>query len=233
MHQSENVTRATLKTPKAAGIAGIVFSLLLLLIFFLLRDAVPADPMEPGLWLTLNRDSIALALNLMPFAGIAFLWFVGVLRDRLGSQEDRFFASVFFGSALLLLAMIFVAAAIIGALLYASSSTLPGDLVATKTFSFARAAIYILVNVYAHKLASVFLISISTVVIFTRIAPCWMAILGYVLAAVLLFGSYFTSWNFIVLPVWVLVMSVYIVIDEFRGSAGSRRFRGQRGPDGS
>jgi hypothetical protein len=27
---------------------------------------------------------VSLALGLLPFAGIAFLWFIGVVRDRLG-----------------------------------------------------------------------------------------------------------------------------------------------------
>ena len=62
-----------------------------------------------------NTKAIALALNLVPLAGVAFLWFIGVLRDRLGQQEDRFFATVFFGSGLLFLAMLFAAAAVIGA----------------------------------------------------------------------------------------------------------------------
>jgi hypothetical protein len=34
---------------------------------------------------------VAVALNLVPFAGIAFLWFIGVIRDRIGEREDRFF----------------------------------------------------------------------------------------------------------------------------------------------
>ena len=51
-------------------------------------------------------------MNLIPFAGIAFLWFIGVLRDRIGEREDRFFATVFLGSGLLFVAMLFVAAAI-------------------------------------------------------------------------------------------------------------------------
>jgi hypothetical protein len=55
-----------------------------------------------------------LALYLVPFAGIAFLWFIGVLRDRLGELEDRFFATVFFGSGLLFLAMLFASAAVAG-----------------------------------------------------------------------------------------------------------------------
>ena len=59
---------------------------------------------------------MAIALNLVPFAGIAFLWFIGVLRDRIGEREDRFFATVFLGSGLLFVAMIFVAAGIGGAL---------------------------------------------------------------------------------------------------------------------
>jgi hypothetical protein len=108
---NEPLTRANLKTPKAAAIAGMLFSVLLLAVFWLLRTSIPADPQEPGSWLQGSSGSVALALNLMPFAGIAFLWFIGVLRDRLGQQEDRFFATVFFGSGLLFLAMLFASAA--------------------------------------------------------------------------------------------------------------------------
>ena len=101
---------------------------------------------------------MALALNLMPFAGIAFLWFIGVLRDRLGQQEDRFFATVFFGSGLLFLAMLFTAAAIVGAILIAFASQ-PKELIGSATFHFARAAAYSMVNVYMIKMASVFTIT--------------------------------------------------------------------------
>jgi hypothetical protein len=104
------LTRARLKTPNAAAIAGIAFSLLMVTILWLLRRSIPTDPLEPGAWLAADSKTVALALNLIPFAGIAFLWFIGVLRDRLGQQEDRFFATVFFGSALLFLAMLFTAA---------------------------------------------------------------------------------------------------------------------------
>jgi hypothetical protein len=216
MTQPNDMTRASLKTPKAAAIAGVIFSVVLIVVFWLFRNAVPADPLDSGAWLTSNRGSVTLALNLVPFLGVAFLWFIGVLRDRLGQQEDRFFATVFLGSALLFLAVLFVSAAMIGALLLASSSVQPGALAGTSTFTIARATAYILVNVYAVKLAGVFMITSSTVVIYTRIAPRWIAILGYILAAVLLIGSYYTSWIFIVLPAWVLLMSAHIVIDNYR-----------------
>ena len=87
------------------------------------------------------------------------------------------------------------------------------------TFNFARATTYILVNVYAIKMAGVFLVTTSTVLIYTGIAPRWIAILGYVLAGILLLGSFYTSWAFIVLPAWVLLMSVYIMIDNSRRPA--------------
>jgi hypothetical protein len=54
---------------------------------------------------------------MLPFAGIAFLWFIAVMRDRLGELEDRFFTTVFLGSGLLFIAMIFTAVAIAGGII--------------------------------------------------------------------------------------------------------------------
>jgi hypothetical protein len=216
MSENGALTRARLKTPRAAAIAGIVFSLLMILIIWLLRSSIPDDPLEPGAWLASGAKTTALALNLVPFAGVAFLWFIGVLRDRLGQQEDRFFATVFFGSALLFLAMLFAAAALGGALILVASSTDPNELINSATFRFARAATYVITNVYAIKMAGVFMFSTSTVVIYTEIAPRWIAYLGYVLACVLLVGSYYISWSFAVLPIWVLLVSIYIFADDLR-----------------
>ena len=145
------LTHARLITPKAAAIAGIAFSLLMFAIVWLLRRSIPADPLESGAWLAADRKTIALTLNLVPFAGVAFLWFIGVLRDRLGQQEDRFFATVFFGSALLFLSMLFAAAAVIGAIMLVASAAEPNELMSSATFRFARAAAYIITNVYAIK----------------------------------------------------------------------------------
>ena len=217
MSEKDTFVNARLKTPKAAAVAGIVFSLLMFTIFGLLRRSIPADPLESGAWLATNTTTVALALNLIPFAGVAFLWFLGVLRDRLDQQEDRFFATVFFGSALLFLAMLFAAAAVIGAVMLLASTAEPNELMNSATFRFARAAAYIVTNVYASKMAAVFMISTSTVVIYTGIAPRWIAFIGYLSALVLLVGSFYIGWSFAVLPVWVFVISVYILIDNLRG----------------
>ena len=211
MSEQSTLTRANLKTPRAAAIAGILFSVLLLGVLWLLRISVPDDPREPGAWLNSASNTVALAINLVPFAGIAFLWFIGVLRDRLGEREDKFFATVFFGSGLLFLAMLFVAAAVAGALII-SFEAAPSQLINSATFHFARATAYNLMNVYAVKMAGVFMITTSTLAIYTGFAPRWLAILGYTLALSLLFGSYYLSWSFVVFPLWVLVVSIYILI---------------------
>jgi hypothetical protein len=220
-------TRARLKTPKAAAIAGIAFSVLLLAILWLLRRSVPADPLDSGAWIATESDAVVVALNLVPFAGVAFLWFIGVLRDRLGELEDRFFATVFLGSALLFLAMLFAAAAIAGAVMLMAASAEPDHLINSSVFLFARATVYILANAYAVKMACVFMISTSTVVIRTEIAPRWIAILGFILACILLVGSYYMSWSIAVFPVWVFLLSVHILIYNLRGQQGNDHAKDQ------
>ena len=215
MSQVDGLTEAGLKTPKAAAIAGVVFSLLTLASFGLLWSAIPADPQASGAWVAANASVIQLALNLLPFAGIAFLWFIGVIRDQLGQREDRFFATVFLGSGLLFLGMLFVAAAVVGAMLAAFGDE-PAAFAAAPAFRFARAVSVSLVNVYMVKMAGVFMISTSTVAWSTRFAPRWLAGLGYLLAVLLLVGSSFLRWSFALFPLWVLLLSIYIL----RGKAG-------------
>jgi hypothetical protein len=212
---NETLTRKRLKTPNAAAIAGLLFSFLLIAAFALLRVSVPVDPQEPGSWLRTGANTVALAINLVPFAGIAFLWFIGVLRDRLGELEDRFFATVFFGSGLLFLGMLFLACAIVGGLLI-SFSAKPEEMIDSATFHFARATVYALVNVYMVKMAGVFMITTSTIALYTGIAPRWLAIFGYPLALLLLFGSYYMSWSFLIFPLWVFLLSTCVLADNFR-----------------
>lgn len=216
MTQQETLTRAGLRTPRAAAIAGVIFSLLLIVIFWLLRISVPADPLEAGAWLATSSRTVGLAINLVPFAGVAFLWFIGVVRDRLGAAEDRFFATVFLGSALLFLAMLFVSAAVVGSIILAFASEAPETL-NSSSFRLARAIAYNIANVYAIKMAGVFMMSTSMVALRTGIAPRWMAFLGFALATVLLFGSHYIAWSVFVLPLWVLLISGHILAENLRG----------------
>jgi hypothetical protein len=127
VEQEVTLTHAGLKTPRAAAIAGIVFSSLLIVSLVLIRISVPANPQDAGTWLSGGWKTVSLALNLLPFAGIAFLWFIGVLRDRIGAYEDRFFATVFLGSGLLFLAMLFASAAVAGGIMMVYGATPPAS----------------------------------------------------------------------------------------------------------
>lgn len=199
MQQDATLTRSRLKSPRAAAVAGILFSVLLIISLVLIRVSIPLDPQEAGDWLDQSWRSVNLALNLVPFAGIAFLWFIGVVRDRMDDLEDRLFATVFLGSGLLFLIMLFASAAVAGGLItvYGAATS---ELIDRDTYSFGRAVTYETLNIYAMKMAGVFMISTSTIAMRTKIFPRWMALLGYALALVLLF------------PLWVLMISVYILL---------------------
>ena len=213
IRSGDTLTRTSLKTPRAAAIAGIVFSILLTLIVLLLRLSVPTDPLEPGAWLETNSKAVALAMNLVPFDGVAFLWFIGVLRDRLGQREDRFFSTVFLGSGLLFLAMLFTTAAIIAAIIFVFA-TEPNLIINSGTYRVTRAIAYVLMNVYAIKMAAVFMFSTSTVTLFTGLVPRWIAFLGFGLAAIILFVGQSITWSIFILPAWVFLISTYILIDN-------------------
>jgi hypothetical protein len=207
------LTNAHLRTPRAAAVAGILFSALLFVAFGLVRLAIPGDPFEPGAWLESGLTHVTLAMNLVPFAGVAFLWFVGVLRDRLGAREDQFFATVFLGSGLLLLAMLFGAAAVIGAIIIAFHAA-PEALEHSATFHFGRGLAYAMINIYLVKTASVFMITTSTIALYTHLIPPWLAIAGYAVAVALLIGSYYLDWSLMVFPLWVLLVSLSILADK-------------------
>ena len=216
MKPKRSLTDDQLKTPRAAAVAGIVFSVLFIISLVLIRTAVPADPLDPGTWLARDLKRVAFAIYLFPFMGIAFLWFIGVLRDRMGAQEDRFFATVFMGSGLLFLALLFVTGAITAGLIM-GFRTMPERLFESGTYAFARAAAYQLINVYAIKMAAVFMISASSVAIRIRIFPRWMAMLGYALALLLLLSTgYIFFWAPLVFPLWVLVISVNILLSNLK-----------------
>lgn len=221
MNQESTIIKKKWTTPRAAAVAGILFSLLLLASLVLIRISVPSDPVEAGEWLAGNYKAVSLALNLVPFAGIAFLWFIGVVRDRLGDNEDRFFATVFLGSGLLFLAMLFASAAIAGGIISLYGIT-PSLLIESGVYVFGRTVVYELMHVYTMRMAGVFMISTCTLSLRTGIIPRWMIFLGMALAVFLLLSMGFIEWAPVVFPLWTLLISVHILrenLGKFKAEA--------------
>ncbi len=215
MEQEKVLTHSRLKTPRAAAVAGIVFSVLYITSLVLFRVSVPADPHDAGTWLAGDSKTVKLALYLLPFAGIAFLWFIGVLRDRIGIYEDRFFATVFLGSGLLFLAMLFASGAVAGGILI-SYSAAPDKFIESGIYTFGRTVVYQIANIYAMKMAGVFMISICTVAVRTKIFPQWIAFLGYAMALLLLLSAGYFYWTPLAFPLWVLLVSTYILLTNLK-----------------
>ena len=190
------------RTPRAAAVAGIVFTLLLTTTLVLLRLAPAAHSSDPASWLAdpRQRRMAVLALNLVPFTGIAFLWFIGVVRDRFGNQEDRFFATVSLGSGLLFIAMLFVAAAVVAGGVLEGGADAPSG--------FGRRIGAVVLHVYAMRMAAVFTISTATMGLRTGIMPRWLGVTGYAVAAVLLLAVDVTRWVELLFPLWILVLSI-------------------------
>jgi hypothetical protein len=200
--EAELIPRAV-RTPRAAAIAGIVFAVLYGTVLILIGQAVTVSPTDAGAWLTNSsqRDSVALALNVVPFAGIFFLWSLGALRDHLGVKEDKFFATLFLGSGLLFVGMMFVMAAHVGALLVLAAENQGRPLL--DVWTFGRATAYNLMSIYATRMAGVFVLTTSTLALHTGLFPRWLALTGFANGLY----SWRPSWLMLlelVFPIWVL-----------------------------
>jgi len=208
---SDTSKRTALKTPRAAAIAGIIFSVLYGASMVLINISLPHEPTAFLAWLATDTTTVTLALNLIPYAGIAFLWFIGVIRDLLSDREDRLFATVFLGSGLLFLALTFIGAALAAGML--SSSASESDvLVQSGVLTYSRTVIHHVFNIYAIRMAGVFMISLATIWLRTGLMHRGWAFLTYVLALVLLLSIDYSYWVTLIFPGWVLVVSVYILI---------------------
>ncbi len=215
-------------TPRAAAVAGILFSVFFAIAIILIRLSVPTDPTTVNDWTDATRNQIGLALRLMPFAGIFFLWFVGVVRDHLGEFEDKFFSTVTLSSGILFLGMAFVAMAI-GAGMLAVYQIGGGQAMTVELYALNRAVMSQVFNTYGLKMAGVFMISISTLWLRTGVMPRLLCILTYLLALVLLVTTSLNLWMVLIFPAWVLVISVCILIVKFSpkdsGNAGEMTAR--------
>ena len=208
-----------LTTPRAAGVAGIVFAVLFVVALALL-DAVVGVTLDTQTVmdnLSGSGSTVGLVgLYMVPFAGIAFIWFIGVIRDRIGEREDRFFATVFLGSGLLFVAMLFAGAAVLGGLIAGDRFGLAAP-TSIETVGFARSVGYSFLFVYSAKVAGVFMLATSTIVRRSR-WPRWIFLSGFLGAAVLILSVSFFEPIVIILPAWVAAISCYVLVTGGRQS---------------
>ncbi|MET9963518.1 hypothetical protein ABZ128_31350 [Streptomyces sp. NPDC006326] len=191
----------SLQTPRAAGLAGIVFALLLAAAIVLVRTGLPSGADGDTVDLDQSqRNAVATAVELVPFAGIAFLWFMGALRAHTGEKEDRFIATVFLGSGLVFVACLFGAAAASGSVLGSGQPQ-----------AFGRHLAYELLTTYGLRMAAVFVFATSAIGRRMRVFPRPLSLAGMVAGLVLLVVGSTLPWSELVFPAWALVISLYIL----------------------
>lgn len=199
-----------MSTPRAAAFAGVLFALLFGAALVLIRTALP-EGAEPGSqWVDGAGDRLRLAAVLMPFAGIAFLWFIGVVRDGFGRYEDRFFASVFLGSGILFLAMMFASSAV-GAGLIASRAGMVDATANAEVVAFGQMLLMALSKTYGVRMAAVFMISLATIWLKTGLMPRPLVYTTYLAALALLIAGDVSMWLVLVFPCWVLIVSIWLL----------------------
>jgi hypothetical protein len=200
------------RTRRAAAVAGILFGVLLLSAMVMTRVALADGSLQLLQSDPQRRTLIRWSLGLVPFAGIAFLWFIGVIREQLGSVEDRLFSTVFLGSGLLFLAMLFVGAITSSSLL----DMLERPAVDNVLWEFGQDNAQGLFGLYAMRMAAVFTISVSTVGRRAAAMPRWISFLGYLVALGLLVASNGQPWLQLAFPAWVLLVSIVILVRSSR-----------------
>ena len=194
-----------LRAPWAASIAGLLFSILFTAALVLVRSNVDQAAQSTAM--------VIGGLYLAPFAGIMFLWFVAVIRDQIGEREDRFFATVFFGSGLLFVGLLFTTAAVVSTPT-ALVEFMGGAQPSAEGMALLRALGYTLLFALATRAAAVFMVATATIGIRSGVFPRWFALVGYLLGLVLLIAVSFADWFILVLPAWVAVVSLFILRRE-------------------
>jgi hypothetical protein len=216
---SPALQRLERRAPRSAGVAGIAFSVLFVASVLVLSPRPPDGVDDAGLvaWFESSAQipTTIAALYLAPFAGIAFLWFIGVVRDRIGTHEDRLFATVFLGSGLLFVGMYWSGAAHLASLV-ASNRFDAAPPLSAATLESARSAAFSFLFVLAARAAAVFTLVTSTIIWRSGTFPRWLALAGYGIAAVMLVSLSSLQWIVLLFPVWVFVVSVYVLRAEFR-----------------
>lgn len=202
------LTRPFWRTRRSAAVAGIVFAVLMIVALVMIDYALAEGTLATLASDSTRRTAVRVGLGLMPFAGIAFLWFVGVVRERLGDTEDRLFSTVFMGSGLLFLAMLFASTVGAGVLVEMGTSG-PID---AQVLAFGSGVTSGLVSQYAMRMAAVFTLSVTTLGFRTKTIPRWLAVLGYLVALVFLISPDGQTWVPFVFPGWVLLLSVTLMV---------------------
>ena len=221
IEKNEQLIRREVRSPRAAAIAGIVYAIIIVTVMVLTRRAGNVQPQDITRELLETWSAqFSLVLTMIPFAGIAFLWFTGVVRDRLREQEGRFFATLFFGSGIIQVLLLFVWGAILGTILTMANMASQGniDTVSPDIYIFGVLLMNAIIGNFSLRMAGVYMLAIGTLWSRTEVMPRWLTLITYLLALGFLVAAQRIREARFIFPAWVLVVSVYTLILNYRST---------------
>ncbi len=166
---------------------------------------------DPG-----NSTAIMWWMQVLVFSTIAFLWFVGVVRGRLGGREPKLFGTTFFGASILLAGSLFAG----GALLAAPSVLVEvGDKApSAEAASMTRAGAAAMLAVFAPRVATLVMFSTATLGRATGALPSWLVWVTYVVGGVELVNVTVATPTVYVVPAWIGLVSVVLLVRRPTGA---------------
>jgi len=206
-----------------AAILGLAFVALYTISFFLL-EATPlgrasgqelVDYYADGKNLTLTLA----AMVLMPFAGIAFIWFMIALRAAAaasGRPVSRLVGHVHQATGIAFVALLFVAtAAFIATPTVIDFAGAEPDPAVARVLPLLGGTVLLF---FAMRMAAMFVFTSSSIGLATGLLPKWFAYLGYVVGVALLLAFSVAAWFALLFAAWVLALCI-LVLWQYRKTA--------------
>jgi len=214
----EELTRRELRSPRAAAIAGIIYAVLTLTVMLITKPASSVQPQEiTREFLESWSGTFSTVLTMIPFAGIAFLWFTGVIRDLL-RERDWFFSTIFFGSGIILVLLTFVWGAILGTIMRMATleTYVTVDIISADVFGILL--MNEIIGNFTLRIAGVYMTAVGSLWNRTKLAPGWLITITYLLALGFLFAAEKIREARYIFPLWVFGVSVYILFINYRST---------------
>lgn len=209
--------RQRARSIESAAIAGVAYAVLAFIALTLLtrQPSLSLSSEEIAAWYedAANRAPVVIGLNLAAISSVAFLWFVAVIRRRVGDTEDRFFGTVFLGSAIVYVGIWLVAATLLAAAAVAPE-LFAGSAVDKASHTLMAGTAGGLLLVAGPRVQAVFVLTTSTLILRSGVMPKWLAYLGYVMGLVLFITPLIIQPLGVGFPLWVFVVSVTILFSR-------------------
>ena len=211
--------RRRLRSVEAAAVAGLIAAVGWIVALTDLRDVPDVDASDAEI-LAYYADppglSASVSLQILVYATFGFLWFIAVVRNRIGEAEPKLFGTVFFGGGILFAALLFVGAAALAApeILTAESDRVVDPDAMAMTRSFAA----IVLGEFTIRLGSLFVFSLAALALRTGALPRWLVVVSYLVGIAMFVNVLIATPGIYLLPSWIGLVSVVMLVRHSRAN---------------